>query len=215
MVFVAIAMLLSNAVSLTPPPTIAASLAAADVDIAFVDVCLETYSALRAEDFAKRNARYFAERSKSEGVWGPLPDLEVWDDVTLAHRICDRTEVRAALHRIDVALDAHAAAFRSATPGIDRGLWIGSMHVCSKDVLDSMIRGDPPALSIRLTKDAAAVLEAAISRSIDAPIAIRLDGTVIARPVPHELIPLGRMAISGPSRKTLERVMRALIVACP
>ncbi len=215
MVYGAITMLLSNVVSLTPPPVIAASLAAADVDIAFVDVCLETYSALRAEDFAKRNARYFAERSKSEGVWGPLPDLEAEDDATVAHRICDQAKVRAALHRIDVALDDHAAAFRSATPGIDRGLWIGSMHVCPKDVLDSMIGGDPPALSIRLTKDTAAVLEAVISRSIDAPIAIRLDGAVIARPVPYELIPLGRLAISGPSRETLERVLQALRVDCP
>ncbi len=215
MVLVAIAMLLSNAVSLTPPPAIAASLAAAEIDIAFVDVCLETHTALRAEDFAKRNTRYVAERSESEGVWGLLPDLEVEDDATIAHRICHRTEIRAALHRIDVALDAHAAAFQSATPGIDRGLWIGAMHVCPEDVLDSIISGDPPALSIRLTKDAAAVLEAVISRSIDAPIAIRLDGTVIARPVPHELIPLGRMAISGPSRETLECVLRALRVPCP
>ncbi len=141
--------------------------------------------------------------------------MEVEDDATIAHRICHRTEIRAALHRIDVALDAHAAAFQSATPGIDRGLWIGAMHVCPEDVLDSIISGDPPALSIRLTKDAAAVLEAVISRSIDAPIAIRLDGTVIARPVPHELIPLGRMAISGPSRETLECVLRALRVPCP
>ncbi len=38
MVLVAIAMLLSNAVSLTPPPAMAASLAATDVDIAFVDM---------------------------------------------------------------------------------------------------------------------------------------------------------------------------------
>ena len=215
MVFAAITMLLSNAVSLTPPPTIAASLAGAEIDIAFVDVCLETHPALRAEDFAKRNTRYVAERSKSEGVWGPLRDLEVEDDATIAHRICHRNEVRAALHRIDVALDAHAAAFKSATPGIDRGLWIGSMHACPPDLLDSMISGDPPALSIRLTKDAAAVLEAVISRSIDTPVAIRLDGAVIARPVPHDPIVLGRMAISGPSRETLDRVLRALRVPCP
>ncbi len=215
MVFVAIAMPLSNAVSLTPPPAIAASLAAADVDIAFVDMCLETHPALRAEDFAKRNSRYVAERSESEGVWGPLRDLEAEDDATIAHRICHRNDVRAALHRIDVALDAHAAAFRSATPGIDGGLWIGAMHVCPEDVLDSMISGDPPTLSIRLTNNAAAVLEAVISRSIDTPIAIRLDGAVIARPVPYDPIVSGRMAISGPSRGTLERVLRALRVPCP
>lgn len=215
MVFAAITMLLSNAVSLTPPPTIAASLAGAEIDIAFVDVCLETHPALRAEDFAKRNTRYVAERSKSEGVWGPLRDLEVEDDATIAHRICHRNEVRAALHRIDVSLDAHAAAFKSATPGIDRGLWIGSMHVCAKEVLDAMIGGDPPALSIRLTKDATAVLETVISRSIDTPIAIRLDGAVIARPVPYDPIASGRMAISGPTRETLDRVLRALRVPCP
>lgn len=215
MVLVAIAMLLSNAVSLTPPPAIAASLAAADVDIAFVEMCLETHPALHAEDFAERNTRYLAERSESESVWGPLPDLEVGDDAAIAHRICDRTEVRAALHRIDVALDAHAAAFKSATPGIDRGLWIGSMHVCPEDVLDSIISGDPPALSIRLKKDAAAVLEAVISRSIDTPIAIRLDGAVIARPVPYDPIVSDRMAISGPSRETLDRVLRALRAPCP
>jgi hypothetical protein len=62
MVFAAITMLLSNAVSLTPPPTIAASLAGAEIDIAFVDGCLEIHPALRAEDFAKRNTRYVAER---------------------------------------------------------------------------------------------------------------------------------------------------------
>jgi hypothetical protein len=215
MVLVAIAMLLSNAVSLTPPPAIAASLAAADVDIAFVDMCLETHPALRAEDFAKRNTRYVAERSESEGVWGPLRDLEAEDDTTIAHRICHRNEVRAALHRIDVALDAHAAAFRSATPGIDGGLWIGAIHVCHEDVLDSMISGDPPAFSIQLTQDAAAVLETVISRSINARIAIRLNGAVIARPVPYDPIVLGRIAISGTSRGTLERVLQTLGAPCP
>ncbi len=215
MVFAAITILLSNAVSLTAPPAVAASLAAADADIAFVEMCLDPHPALDAADFAKRNTRYLSERSNSEDIWGPLPDLEAEDDATIAHRICDQAKVRAALHRIDVALDAHAAAFKSATPGIDRGLWIGAMQVCPEDVLDSIISGDPPTLSIRLTKDAAAVLEAVISRSINAPVAIRLDGAVIARPVPHDPIVLGRMAISGPSRETLERILQALRVPCP
>jgi hypothetical protein len=201
------------------PPPITASLIAIERPLGFAGECIELHPRLKLQ--ARYDAiedKYVSAVNQAIGLWGPAvqPPPEALRERPWSS--CKHTYVITALRRAERALAIHATLFREATATMNNGgIWFGPLKLCRAVVADAKLTREPSdylALVIKLTGDTAPTLAMLTERSIGHPLAVRLNGKVIAQPIVDEPLERGELQLSGPDRQTLEQIQTALAASC-
>ena len=185
---------------LDAPPSVQASLVAVSRPLGFAGQCTELRPELGLNaEFEKLEKRYLDATAEAEGVWPDIDATEIEMAATNAATpwpSCNRDHVRLALKQASDALDAHAQLFRQLTATMNiQGAWAGPLHLCRDNVESAKLTSDTmtqqPALSVKLAPPLRTSLSKITEQSVGRPLPIRLDGTVIAKPIVSERIDVG------------------------
>jgi len=210
----------SGAVPFEPPPAISMPLAEARAALDAVNLCLGPLSStgliVRYEtlDDLQRNALFEAEK-----IWGKkiVPEPDFTGTQSLPTR-CGRQRLLLLLTEAERLLRAEATAFRAITGQMARGFWFGAVRLCPRDVTAVRIERDEVVqrwrLRIDLTAGTASEIAELTGRSVGGPIALRLDGLVIAEPLVFERLETAWFSVLGPDDDSLERARTELLGGC-
>lgn len=205
------------------PPSVQASLVAISRPLAFAGQCTELHPTMGlGAEFEKLDKRYLDATAEAEGVWPDIDATEVELEATNAGPpwpSCTRDHARIALTQASEALDANSRLFRQLTATMNlQGAWAGPLHLCQENVESAKLISDTvteqPALSVRLAPPLRASLSKITDQSVGRPLPIRLDGTVVAKPIVNERIDMGEFQVVGPEREVLIRLAERTGTPC-
>jgi len=203
--------------SFVPPPELSKAFNAAAAPIANVEGCVDRRPSLGLENqIEAREVRYNAAKDLVEQSWG----VEVRAAPTIERRgfFCQPNRLAALLKQADSFLDQLERRVARETSIFGGGVWLGPIRFCQATIEKAEIGQDPltgqPILSIALTSDGSASLEALTRRAPFARLAFRVGGDVVASPVISTQIRGGRFYISGPERSILEHGLTLISGSC-
>jgi hypothetical protein len=160
------------------------------------------------DDLQRIEHRYWSTAERNDEVWGSDPSRDGMSDDPPSFR-CRKANATAALKQIDQTMDVQDAAFARATNGIEHGLWIGSLKLCKRSVIEAVFGTErltkQPALFVKLTPQASAAFTSLTRNSVERRLAVRLEGSIISRPTIYEPLEQGALQIIGPDEQTLRR----------
>ena len=210
----------SSAVSFDAPATVVKALTEARIALEAVARCGGSNEQFIVElvykDFEKR---YYAALRRAEGIWGDAvlsnPELE---EVVSERLACGRIDIRYAVRESEIALENEERIFSQATAAMRFGAWAGPLKLCRQTVTVAEPGQDylsnQPTIFITLDPRSAALFSSLTDRSINGPLAIRLNGEVIAEPIVFERIEGGQFQVTGPEAPVLERLREAVDNRC-
>jgi hypothetical protein len=203
-----------------PPATVVSAWAEAARAFDVVDQCDETSRQLGFETRHKEiTNRYYAALRRAKGIWGnTLSDGAEHATLTVEPAVCRPANILQAMKEAELALDNEDGAFANVTVRMASGAWVGPLMLCQETVLSAepgfeAIAGQPMVL-VTLQPGFAGALGSITARSIESPLAIRLDGEVISEPMVYEKIDGGRFQVTGPELTVLERLSDAVGRPC-
>lgn len=201
-----------------------ASFISIDRSLGFAGECTEVRPELKMDDqFEGLQKRYLDSVAEARAVW---PDAADTGEIVLAAMnskrpwpSCRREFVQTALAQAGTALDEHDLLFRQYTAKMaTRGAWAGPIQLCRENVLSTAITSttptDVPILTVTLVAPLKTTWFDITKLSVGRPIAIRLDGAVIVKPVVNEPIEKGEFQVSGPYREVLNRLAERAAAPC-
>ena len=99
------------------------------------------------------------------------------------------------------------------------GAWAGPLRLCrtnveSAEVISDTYDGNRPTLLVKLTAPAAKSWSKITAQLVGRELPVRLDGTVIARPIVLEPIEAGTFQVSGADRSILIRMANRVSEPC-
>lgn len=96
--------------------------------------------------------------------------------------------------------------------------WVGPLRLCRDNVESAELvfvsRLNQPALSVKLSRPLWDSWSKITEQSVGTQLPIRLDGTVIARPVVEERHEAGQLQVTGPERGALLRMAERVLTPC-
>jgi len=183
--------LLLVAIQAAPTQSPGSALDLAELEIARLELCASE-TARHAPIHEALSQRYTRAKLESEAVFGRhSPDYDASPDIVTP---CADADVSRYRHAAEQALGQVEAAVR-ARIGDVRGLWFGPLHLCGGAV-ESVTATDEHGMTgviITLAPTMTRALHAATEARVGAPMAIILDGGVLAGPVVREPITGGRI----------------------
>ena len=189
------------------PPGIGQSMAAAQVELATLEICQGPTD----REFDRLFRRYHDLENEVAATWGAEgPSAEGLPEAAS----CEQG-VATHVARFDAALaDATGQVGRSMV-AFQSGGWLGPLRLCG---IDAAVRNDEqdlgaPALTVKLPPDQRSALARLTEGLIGKRVAFRADGETIYIGV-VESISSGELQISGPALDQLERMKAVISAAC-
>lgn len=106
----------------------------------------------------------------------------------------------------------------AAAPARERGLWVGSIHLCSDTVEAAEAGPDPysgsPTLTITLKPELRDRLRRETEPMVNRQISVRLDGETVMEPNVNEPLVFGALSLHGPSEQEMRRIADAASQDC-
>jgi hypothetical protein len=164
---------------------------------------------------------------RDRGIWGLQVkghDLDsrgvemFWTDKTdKAFAACSVATLNQSAAQAAKAISAYEAASAAATAPMAQGLWIGPVRVCKADIIarqSGVMRQAPGTLTVAFDQRGTKALRQVSVNSLRLPIAVRLDGRVVAEPILGDPIDSGRILVPFTGAAQLNRAAAALAEAC-
>ena len=205
------------------PAVVQSSLIAVARPLGFSGECLELHPKPKlTAQFEMLDKRYSDALANAEGVWPDVSRIDIEMSAMEAGSpfpSCRVAYVRTALKQAQQALNTHTRLLTQLKSKMDlRGAWLGPIQLCRDTVESTAFKTNElfnqPALSIKLASGHRAELSDVTGHAIGRPLAIRLDGSVIAKPVVNERIDAGEVEVSGPEHALLARLAERTLESC-